>query len=101
MQVPRRLWHTLRRIHRAAAARRRARAAVRAASAVAMLTINVALAMLMAGGFDATAANTTQCTRAAVLYALTYGLIAVTVALDWQSRQRRRKLHQLVLCLQA
>ena len=98
--MPRSFWLLLKRIHRRAARRRRTRAAVQATSCVAMLMANMAITMLMAGGFMAGGGGT-SCVHAGVLYMTTFVMVALSVALDLKARKQRRRLYRLMLCLDA
>ena len=99
--MPRTLWRRLRELHRAAKKSRRASLVVRVASGASMAVINVAISMLMMGGFASAygAAAMTHGVLACALYGATLGLIALSIALDLSARKDRRRLFQMLLCL--
>ena len=96
------LWRRLRELHRAAKQSRRASLVVRVASAASMAVINVAISMLMMGGFAAAygAAAMTHGVLACSLYGVTFGLIGLAIALDLAARKDRQRLFQMLLCLE-
>ena len=92
----------LKQMHQRAAQRASTRATNTLASAAAMFAANVAITMLMAGGFMAGGSGhggLMSCVHAGMFYVITFVLVAASVVLDLRARKQRRRLYRMLLCI--